>query len=155
MEFLTEDDLTSFAVIDSDKAEQMIADATALAMLAAPCLATEPTTLTANQQAGVKAVLRAAILRWNDAGNGALTNETVGGISTSYDNRQPRKGMFWPSEIQQLQSICADTSAGGAFNIDTVSATTVHSDICALNFGALYCSCAADIAGFPLYEYGY
>ena len=40
----------------------------------------------------------------------------------------------------------------GAFSIDTVGCATVHADICALNFGASYCSCGADIAGWPLYE---
>lgn len=41
----------------------------------------------------------------------------------------------------------------GAFTLDLApAATTYHAPWCALYFGALYCSCGADIAGFPIYE---
>lgn len=40
----------------------------------------------------------------------------------------------------------------GAFSIDTVNTTTVHMPWCALNMGATYCSCGADLAGYPIYE---
>lgn len=157
MAFLTTDDLEAFADINDEKAEQMIADAEALALLAAPCLA-EPdpdVLLTDAQKAAVKAVLRSAILRWNDAGSGALQSEQVGPFGQTYDNRQQRRSMFWPSEIVQLQDICGGTSTGGAFALDTIDAVTyVHADICALRFGALYCSCGAILTGYvePLYE---
>lgn len=45
--------------------------------------------------------------------------------------------------------------SGGAFAIDTEPRyTSNHADICALRFGALYCSCGAVITNllFPLYE---
>jgi hypothetical protein len=45
-------------------------------------------------------------------------------------------------------------TSGGAFDLDTVGSSTVHLPWCALNFGALYCSCGADIAGYPIYELG-
>lgn len=46
-------------------------------------------------------------------------------------------------------------TSGGAFDIDTVPANpTLHQDWCSLTFGALYCSCGGDIAGYPLYEGG-
>lgn len=45
-------------------------------------------------------------------------------------------------------------SSGGAFDVDTVSTTTVHLAWCSLSMGALYCSCGADIAGHPIYELG-
>jgi hypothetical protein len=57
---------------------------------------------------------------------------------------------FWPSEIEQLQDICKQETTG-AFSVDTACGT-FHSPVCALYFGAAYCSCMADIAGFPLYE---
>jgi len=41
---------------------------------------------------------------------------------------------------------------GGAFSVDTVGADSIHQPWCALAFGALYCSCGADLAGFPLWE---
>lgn len=45
-------------------------------------------------------------------------------------------------------------TGGGAFDIDTVSSSILHMDVCSLNLGALYCSCGGDIAGFPIYEGG-
>ena len=153
MAFLTPDDLSAFTetAISETKALTMIEDATALATLAAPCLAVEAD-LTATQTAQVRAVLRGAILRWVDAGSGALQSQQAGPFGQTLDTRQPRKGMFWPSEIQQLQNICGGSDSTGIYGVDTVGSTTVHSDICATNFGAIYCSCGADIAGYPLYE---
>lgn len=43
-------------------------------------------------------------------------------------------------------------SGGGAFDIDTVASGAVHLPWCSLSMGALYCSCGADIAGFPIFE---
>lgn len=42
---------------------------------------------------------------------------------------------------------------GGAFSIDMVPTANVHLPWCALSFGALYCSCGADIAGEPIFEW--
>jgi hypothetical protein len=46
-------------------------------------------------------------------------------------------------------------SGRGAFSI-TPSTTSSHIDICALNFGATYCSCGADLTNYayPLFEGG-
>lgn len=151
--FLTVDDLIPFADIAPAKARQMIDDATAMAMLAAPCLATLPTTLTDVQVAAVKAVLRGAVIRWNEAGSGAVQTQGVGPFSMGLDTRQQRRAMFWPSEITQLQSICRTDGPSGAFTIDTVSSAGYHADVCAINFGAGYCSCGYDLTlTAPLYE---
>lgn len=134
--------------------DQMIEDAEALALLAAPCLgdvALDPP-LSAGQVAAVKAVLRGAIMRWSDAGSGAKQSVATGPFSETIDTTVTRRGMFWPSEITSLQGICANGEKGKAFSVDTVGYCGVHADICALNFGATYCSCGADIAGFPLWE---
>jgi hypothetical protein len=156
VEFLSTDDLEPFATISDEKAEAMVADATAMAVLAAPCLGVEPSTLTDVQVAAVKAVLRSAVLRWNEAGSGVLASETLGPYSQSLDTRQPRRGMFYPSEIEQLQNICKGETAG-AFGVDTAPGCgpfAGHSEVCSLVFGALYCSCGSDLTGnlFPLYE---
>jgi hypothetical protein len=132
--------------------DQMIEDAEGLALLAAPCLGTTPSTLTPVQLAAVKAVLRGAIMRWNDVGSGARQSITTGPFSESIDTTVARRGMYWPSEITSLQSICSDGESGKAFGVDTVSFAGVHADICSINFGAPYCSCGADIAGYPLWE---
>ena len=152
MAFLTVDDLEYFIEVPNPvKAQAMIDDASAIAVLVAPCLADEDE-LTDAQLAAVKAVLRGAIIRWNEAGSGAIQSETAGPFSQTLDTRQTRKAMFWPTEIEQLQQICAGTGGGGIFSIDTApGCSTTHAEICSINFGA-YCSCGADIAGFPLYE---
>lgn len=147
-------DLASFASIPPDKASQMIEDATYTAALVAPCLAPDRVfTLSTIQLGAAKAVIRGAILRWNEAGTGALSQQSAGPFQQTLDTRQQRRGMFWPSEIDQLQKICTNTAVGGAFQVDTVGALTAsHAEICSINFGATYCSCGAVLAGAPLYE---
>lgn len=140
-------DLAPFADIDPAKAQAMIEDALAIAATVAPCILTD----SFQSAAAAKAIIRGAVLRWNEAGSGATTSETVGPWSTS--TSAPRKGMFWPSEVTDLQKLCS-TSTGAAFAVDTVFAVQQqHADICALNFGALYCSCGAVLTNlYPLYE---
>lgn len=153
MAFLEVQDLAPFASIDDVKADAMIQDAEAMAVLAAPCLATM-SDLDAGQVAGVRAVLRGAILRWHEAGAGALQSQQAGPYMQTFDSRQNRRGMFWPSEISQLQDICGgSSSSSGAFGIDTVGALLVtHLDTCSLRFGG-DCSCGAILTGAgPLYE---
>lgn len=45
--------------------------------------------------------------------------------------------------------------SSGSFAIDTAWNAGVHAAICALNFGALYCSCGADLTNYayPLFEH--
>ena len=148
---MTPADLTPFAKtpIPEAKAQAMIDDALAIAATVAPCILTEDFAYAA----AAKAYLREAILRWHDAGTGAVTQVTTGPFSQTTDDRSPRRGMFWPSEITGLQRLCASGN-GGAFTIDTIpQGRQIHADICALNFGALYCSCGAVLTNlFPLYE---
>ena len=146
---LSVDDLTPFATIPEDKAEAMIADALALAARVAPCITDD----TFEYADAAKAILRGAILRWHEAGSGALQAQSSGPFSQTIDTRQQRKGMFWPSEIEQLQDLCKGDVLEGAFAVDTVGTTAlVHADTCALNFGAVYCSCGAVLTGgVPLY----
>lgn len=42
---------------------------------------------------------------------------------------------------------------GGAFAVDTYGGSGVHAAMCSLNFGALYCSCGADLTNYayPLF----
>lgn len=154
MVFLVVDDLLAFAPdIDPVRAQAMIDDAEAMAVLAAPCITADPATLTAPQLAALKAILRGAILRWNDAGTGALAAQTAGPFGQTLDTRQQRRGMFWPSELQQLRDLCGATPAG-AFSVDTLGFTSLHLPWCALYFSAAYCSCGVDIAGYPIFEGG-
>lgn len=45
------------------------------------------------------------------------------------------------------------SSSSGAFGIDTYGGSGVHAAMCSLNFGALYCSCGADLTNYayPLF----
>lgn len=112
---LTPADLAPFATIDEAKANAMIEDATAEAALVAPCILGD--TLTATEQAAAKSVIRGAILRWNDAGAGGISTQSVAGPITETVSGV-RKGMFWPSEIRKLRRLCG-TASGRAFSIDT------------------------------------
>lgn len=106
--FLDVSDLEPFADIDLAKAAAMIEDAEAMALLAAPCIGSE----TFAHVAGLRAILRGAVLRWNESGTGALQAQTAGPFGQTLDTRQERRGMFWPSEIAQLQSLCAGAEGG-------------------------------------------
>lgn len=148
---LTPPDLTPFAAIELSKAEAMIDDVMALAARVAPCIL-EPAFA---HDAAAKAILRRVVLRWNEQGSGAVSTESVDDYSNTTDTRQPSRNLFWPSEITQLQDLCkTGEETSGAYSIDTVpTSSIVHSDICTLNFGGLYCSCGAILTqGLPLYE---
>ncbi|CAM3094433.1 hypothetical protein BST27_03420 [Mycobacterium intermedium] len=115
---LTPADLTPFATITATKAAAMIEDALGMAEVVAPCITAPEFT----QRRAAKAILRGAILRWNEAGAGAATTKTAGIYGQTVDTRQPRKAMFFPSEIDQLQKLCrSDDDAGGAYFVDLIS----------------------------------
>lgn len=104
--------------IDPAKAAIMIADALAIALVVAPCIFDAGF----QHEAAAKAIIRGAILRWNDQGSGGTvaTTQSAGAFSVSQtvDNRHSRKVAFWPSEITDLQSLCG-SSRKQAFTIDT------------------------------------
>lgn len=111
---LTIDDLTPFVPdLDADRATAMIQDALALAERAAPCIA-DPEF---EYPAAAKAVLRSAILRWADQGSGSGP-ALVAGVFGATPQSQPRRNLFFPSEISQLQALCGG-GRGKAFSIDT------------------------------------
>lgn len=156
---ISKTDLDAFADdITEVKAREMIADAMAMALLVAPCL--DDPQLTAKKAAAAKAIIRGAILRWHEAGSGALSQkqQSAGPFAQSetYDTRQIRRAMYWPSEIEQLQSICRadDDGDDGAWGYDVLgSCGPSHSPVCTLNLGGDYCSCGANLTGQePLWE---
>lgn len=117
---LSIDDLTPFAPdIDPGKATAMIEDALAVAAIVAPCILED--TFTAAGAA--KAIIRGALLRWHDAGTGAVVSQAAGPFTQTIDTSTTRRGMYWPSEITQLQKLC-QTSGARAFSIDTVPTET-------------------------------
>lgn len=143
-------DLAPFAEIPLAKAQAMIADALAMARLVAPCIDDS----TFAYPAAALAIIRGAILRWNEAGTGVRTQvtETIGPFGQSETYQQPqRRALFFPSEIDQLKKLCS--SGKKAWSYDTAGGLSgVHAEICSLYFGATYCSCGAVLAGVPLWE---
>jgi hypothetical protein len=99
-------DLAPFAEIPDAKAQAMIDDALALAARVAPCITDEDF----SYPDAAKAIIRGAILRWHEAGTGALQAQTAGPFGVQMDTRQQRRGMFWPSEINDLTALCASSS---------------------------------------------
>src|SRR5690349_13323377 len=110
--FLDPADLAAFATIPQAKAQAMIDDAEAMATLAAPCITDDGFA----NEAAVKAILRGAVLRWHEAGSGAMQAQTAGPFGQTLDTRQKRRGMFTDREVIQLQGLCA-TAAGSVYTL--------------------------------------
>lgn len=112
---LTIDDLSPFAPnLDEAQAEAMIADALALAARVAPCILDDDF----QYEAAAKAVIRGAILRWVESGSGVYRMQQAGPIQLVTDNRQGRKTLFWPTEVDELRALCGLHRQGAAFMID-------------------------------------
>lgn len=142
------------AVQSAELVDAMVAGANAKASRVAPCLASTDPVPTADQLAEAKLILIGAVKRWAEAGAGSWQQQTAGPFSVTTDTRQRTGFNLWPSEIEALQALCRDSAPAAAFAVDTAPGCgSVHSPICALNFGATYCSCGADLSGgYPLYE---
>jgi hypothetical protein len=145
-------DFNEFAsTVSTEKRQQMIDDALGLALFHAPCIATSEFA----HRAAAKAIVRGAILRWIEAGSGAVVTQSTMSYGQTIDTRQPRRGMFYPSEIADLKRLCgAADDTGGAFNIDTLPAGgTIHSPVCNSQawLGGGPCSCGANLTGTPGY----
>jgi hypothetical protein len=157
MSIIVKTDLPT-AIQSAEMIDLMVAGANARAARVAPCLTwtgtpAEQPAPTADQLAEAKLVLVGAVKRWAEAGAGAFQSQTAGPFGVTVDTRQRTGYNLWPSEIQELQAICSTGSVGReAFSVDTVPVATIHAAACSLNFGATYCDCGADIAGFPLFE---
>lgn len=112
---LTINDLSPFAPnLDEAQAEAMIADALALAARVAPCILDDDF----QYEAAAKAVIRGAILRWVESGSGVYRMQQAGPIQLVTDNRQGRKTLFWPTEVDELRALCGLHRQGAAFMID-------------------------------------
>lgn len=128
MVFIAAADLEPFAKIYPAKLAAMIEDAEAMATTVAPCL---EGSLTATQGAAVKAILRGAILRWHEAGSGALESQSAGPFSATFDTRIQRRGMFYPSEITDLQKVCANRGDHAAYTVDLGGLTARYDPVAA------------------------
>lgn len=148
---ITSDDLPT-EIAANAMAEVWVNGANARASRVAPCLAADDPAPTDDQLADAKLILIGAVIRWSQAGSGALQSVSAMAFGATFDNRQRSGFNFWPSEIKQLQDICKSGESASAFSVDTVSYVAVHSPICSIYFGGSSCSCGADIAGQAIYE---
>lgn len=146
------------SALDPGLLASMIAGVNARASRVAPCLNEDEE---GNPPAGelvaeAKLVLIGAIRRWADSGSGAFQQQTTGPFGVTVDTRQRTGYNLWPSEIAQLQDLCAAArESSGAYSVDTVptAGPLVHADICSIHFGSEFCSCGAVLTqGLPLYE---
>ena len=117
--------------LDPAIVEILIRDGLAMARRVAPCVDDDDFAYT---DAAV-AIIRGAVLRWAESGSGGVTSEsnTAGPFSfnQSFDNRVTRRSLFFPSELRELEALCA-TNRGKAFAFDTVP---THFSGCRLGAG--------------------
>lgn len=113
-------DLAPFATIPAVKAEAMVADALAMAKAVAPCILDDDF---AHPDAA-KAIIRGAILRWFAADTGAVTTQQAGPYQQTIDSNTRRNGMYWPSEITQLQALCGTSAAAYSLSLGGADDTT-------------------------------
>lgn len=107
--------------IDGEKAQAMIDDALAMASLAAPCINDVDFTY----PDAAKAIIRSAILRWDEQGAAGRiqVTDSMGPFSHAESYQQPvRRALFSAPEIQQLQALCKSSQAGRAFEVDSTPA---------------------------------
>lgn len=129
--------------LPNEQAEILVRDGLALARRIAPCIADDDFEF----PEAAAAIIRGAVLRWADSGSGALSSEqsSAGPFSQtqSYDTRQARRSLFFPSEISELQKLCR-ANVGGAFSIDTVltASTECHVPTCSYLYGSLGSPCS-------------
>jgi hypothetical protein len=146
------------ALQSAELIDLMVAGANARAARVAPCLVSTDPVPTVEQTDEAKLVLVGAVKRWAETGAGALQAQSAGPFGMTVDTRQRTGFNLWPSEIESLQDICTSgtDASSGAFSITPSGATSSHMPWCALAFGALYCSCGADLTNdeYPLYEGG-
>jgi hypothetical protein len=79
---LTPADLSNFATIPTAKAAVMIEDALAMAAVVAPCI----TAGGFAHRAAAKAIVRGAILRWIEAGSGAVVTQSTMSYGQTIDS---------------------------------------------------------------------
>lgn len=125
-----------------------LAGLNARAVRLAPCLA-QPT---GDQLDEARLILIGIIKRWSEAGSGAVTTQAAGPFSQTTDTRERGGYRWWPSEITDLQALCANGKAK-AFNVDSAPSAvgSAHLPWCSVTWGTP-CSCGVDIAGVPIFE---
>lgn len=104
-------------------------------------------------EAKIEYVIREAVVaqvkRPDDA-----TQVTVSIVDEGSSQRTYRSAKGRVTILDEWWTLLGLTQPSGAFAIDMLSVDTIHQPWCSLSMGANYCSCGADIAGYPIYEGG-
>lgn len=137
-------DPSDVLVFNPDLDEKVVAilikDGLAMARRVAPCIDEDDFAY----PDAAAAIIRSAVLRWAESGSGALASEskTSGpySVQTSFDTRQTRRSLFFPSEIRELEALCA-TNKNGAFAFDTIPQITPRCKDCDYIVGSLSAPC--------------
>jgi hypothetical protein len=147
-----DDDLFTLAEFAAYIQDESPADATVeLLRTLVRGLIDEIGTFTDAYPASVKIVGLTATARAYNNPQGVVS-ESMGSYSYTRNQGERRTGVYLTDE-EKTKVFTASGADGGVFDIDTVSTTITHADICAINFGATYCSCGASLTlGWPLYE---
>jgi hypothetical protein len=104
-------------------------------------------------QARLDYVIREAVVAHAQRPDDA-TQVTVS-VDDASTSKSYRSGKGRVTILDQWWELLGLTGSGGAaYSIDTVSTVGPHLPWCNLAFGATWCSCGADIAGYPIYEGG-
>lgn len=137
------------STVEYKQFNQWIDDALMLIQARVDTIDPEPTV----GQARLDYVIREAVVAHaNHPDDSTNVTVSVDDASTSRTYRSGKGRVSILDEWWELLGLAA--AGGGAFDMDTVSTATVHLAWCSLSMGAAYCSCGADIAGFPLFEGG-
>ena len=97
----------------------------------------------------VREAVAAHIKRPDDA-----TQVTVA-VDDGSSSRSYKTGKGRVTILDEWWALLGLVESSGAFAVDMVGvAASGHLPWCAVNFGANYCSCGADIAGYPIFEGG-
>lgn len=94
----------------------------------------------------VREAVVAQVKRPDDA-----TQVTVS-VDDGSSSRTYRSGKGRVTILDEWWTLLGLTDPSGAFTLDMVPARTGHLPWCSIMLGAAYCSCGADIAGYPIYE---
>lgn len=66
--------------------------------------------------------------------------------------RSYRSGKGRVQILDEWWTLLGLTDPSGAFAIDMIGTASMHLPWCNINFGANWCSCGVDIAGYPIFE---
>lgn len=82
------------------------------------------------------------------------TQVTISVVDEGSSQKTYRSARGRVTILDEWWTLLGLTEPSGAFAVDMLGFDTVHLPWCALSLGANYCSCGADIAGFPIFESG-